>query len=183
MAAGFASTPSSWTESPALPSSSFAMTIDCVVSGQTVVHSESLKARMTTRPRNWLSDIGWPNWLTSLMSGACSPLSELPRSRLGFCMAAWLAAPMAGMPDAADELDDDAQPAAASVAASGQGGERRNPLDHGATLLHRVVIDHSGFALAFPVAFAAAPPVCVPPGSGSGGSSPTITLPPCPQER
>src|ERR1700677_4440604 len=107
-------------ESPALPSSSFAKTIDCVVSGQTVVHSESLNARMTTRPRNWLSDIGWPNWLTSLMSGAFMPSSELPRSRLGFCMAAWLAALMPDMPDAAEETgdDDDAQPATASAAAS-----------------------------------------------------------------
>src|SRR3984885_5284560 len=118
VASGLASTPSSWTDSPALPSSSFASTIDCVVSGQTVVHSESLNARMTTRPRNWLSDIGWPNWLTSLMSGAFSPSSELPRSRLGFCMAAWLAALMADVPGPDDELDDDAQPATASVAAS-----------------------------------------------------------------
>ena len=118
MAVGFASTPSSWTESPALPSSSFAKTIDCVVSGQTVVHSESLKARMTTRPRNWLSDIGWPNWLTSLMSGACKPSSELPRSRLGFCRAALSAALRADVAVPEDELDDDAQPAIASVAAS-----------------------------------------------------------------
>ena len=59
-----------------------------VVSGQTVVHSESSNASMTTLPRNWLSDIGWPNWLTSLMSGAgCAP-SELPRSRFGFISAA-----------------------------------------------------------------------------------------------
>jgi len=25
---------------------------------------------MTTLPRNWLSDIGWPNWLRSRKSGA-----------------------------------------------------------------------------------------------------------------
>src|SRR5580704_10905862 len=69
----------------------------CVVSGQTVVHSESSKPSMTTLPRNWLSDIGWPNWFTSLMSGAgCRP-SELPRSRFGFISAA-LAAGLACMP-------------------------------------------------------------------------------------
>ncbi len=60
----------------------------CVVSGQTVVHSESSKPSMTTLPRNWLSDIGWPNWFTSLMSGAGSAPSELPRSRFGFISAA-----------------------------------------------------------------------------------------------
>src|SRR5579859_6222680 len=60
----------------------------CVVSGQTVVHCESSKPSMTTLPRNWLSDIGWPNWLTSLMSGAGAEFSELPRSRLGFISAA-----------------------------------------------------------------------------------------------
>src|SRR5271156_4401799 len=60
----------------------------CVVSGQTVVHSESSKPSMTTLPRNWLSDIGWPNWLTSLISGAGREFSELPRSRFGFISAA-----------------------------------------------------------------------------------------------
>src|SRR6202035_5699363 len=88
IASGLASTPSNWTELPALPSSSFASTIDCVVSGQTVVHSESSKDRMTTLPWNWLSDIGWPNWLTSLTSGAGLLLSEVPVSRLGFAIAA-----------------------------------------------------------------------------------------------
>jgi hypothetical protein len=34
------------------------------------VHCESTKARMTTLPRNWLSAMRWPNWLTSRMSGA-----------------------------------------------------------------------------------------------------------------
>ena len=43
------------------------------MSGQMVVHSESAKARMTTLPRNWLSDIGWPNWFTSRKSGAGLP--------------------------------------------------------------------------------------------------------------
>src|ERR1700722_6061195 len=156
IASGLASTPSSWTESPALPSSSFASTIDCVVSGQTVVHSESLNARMTTRPRNWLSDIGWPNWLTSLMSGAFLPSSELPRSRLGFCMAAWLAALMADVPDPADEPDDDdAQPATASVAASARAANAGTRLIMGPTLLHAVVMVHSGFDAAFPVVFCA----------------------------
>src|SRR5579863_5720009 len=69
----------------------------CVVSGQTVVHFESSKPSMTILPRNWLSDIGWPNWLTSLMSGAGREFSELPRSRFGFISAA-LAAGLAAMP-------------------------------------------------------------------------------------
>ncbi len=60
----------------------------CVVSGQTVVHSESSKASITTLPRNWLSDIGWPNWLTSRKSGAGTPPRELPRSRFGLASAA-----------------------------------------------------------------------------------------------
>ena len=69
----------------------------CVVSGQTVVHSESSNDSMTTLPRNWLSDIGWPNWFTSAMSGAGSEPSELPRSRFGFISAA-LEAGLADMP-------------------------------------------------------------------------------------
>ena len=60
----------------------------CVVSGQTVVHSESSNASMTTLPRNWLSDIGWPNWLRSRKSGAGLSPSEDPRSRLGLSIAA-----------------------------------------------------------------------------------------------
>ena len=60
----------------------------CVVSGQTVVHSESSNASMTTLPRNWLSDIGWPNWFCSRKSGAACPPSEVPRSRLGLSIAA-----------------------------------------------------------------------------------------------
>src|SRR6266581_1851924 len=58
------------------------------VSGQTLVHSESSNASMTTLPRNWLSDIGWPNWLRSRKSGAAFPPSEDPRSRLGLSIAA-----------------------------------------------------------------------------------------------
>src|SRR5690348_11122993 len=91
----------------------------CVVSGQTVVHSESSKPSMTTLPRNWLSDIGWPNWLTSLKSGAGLLPSGLPRSRLGFSSAAAFtefagdgAEP--GDPGACDP--DDEQPATASAA-------------------------------------------------------------------
>src|SRR5260370_6682938 len=60
----------------------------CVVSGQTVVHWESSNARMTTLPRNWLSDIGWPNWLTSRKSGAGRAPREVPGSRLGLFIAA-----------------------------------------------------------------------------------------------
>src|SRR5260370_10759924 len=69
----------------------------CVVSGQTVVHSEASKPSMTTLPRNRLSDIGWPNWLTSVRSGAGREFSELPRSRFGFISAA-LEAGLACMP-------------------------------------------------------------------------------------
>ena len=60
----------------------------CVVSGQTVVHWESSNASMTTLPRNWLSDIGWPNWFCSRKSGAGRAPSEVPRSRLGLSIAA-----------------------------------------------------------------------------------------------
>src|SRR6516162_6407536 len=60
----------------------------CAVSGHTVVHSESWNDSMTTLPRNWLSDIGWPNWFSRAMSGAGCPPSELPRSRFGFISAA-----------------------------------------------------------------------------------------------
>src|ERR1700749_4640069 len=120
VASGLASTPSSWTDLPALPSSSCASTIDWVVSGQTVVHSESSKDSMTTRPRNWLSDICWPNWLTSLTSGAALPPSEVPVSRLGFSIAAAFAWFIDGSvdddPDAGDP--DDEQPATARAAAT-----------------------------------------------------------------
>src|SRR6266487_994000 len=88
MASGLASTPSSCTWLPAGPSSCLASSMLCVVSGQTVVHSESSNASMTTLPRNWLSDIGWPNWLRSRKSGAAFPPSEDPRSRLGLSIAA-----------------------------------------------------------------------------------------------
>ena len=88
MASGLASTPSSCTWLPAGPSSCLACSMLCVVSGQTVVHSESSNASMTTLPRNWLSDIGWPNWLRSRKSGAGLLPSEDPRSRLGLSIAA-----------------------------------------------------------------------------------------------
>jgi transposase len=64
-----------------------------VVSGQMVVHCESVNARITTLPRNWRSDIGWPNWLTSRKPGAGPPLSEVPVSRSGFAAAAARACP------------------------------------------------------------------------------------------
>src|ERR1700744_5498142 len=115
VASGLASTPSSWTDLPALPSSSFASTIDCVVSGQTVVHSESSKDSRTTRPRNWLSDIGWPNWVTSLTSGAGLLPRGVPRSRVGVSIAAAFPGFAAGCPVAWDP-DDDEQPATASAA-------------------------------------------------------------------
>ncbi len=80
--------PSSCTWLPAGPSSCLASSMLCVVSGQTVVHSESSKASITTLPRNWLSDIGWPNWFRSRKSGAGLLPSEEPRSRLGLSIAA-----------------------------------------------------------------------------------------------
>jgi len=40
-----------------------------VVSGHTVVHSESTNARMTTLPRNCCSDIRWPNWFEQRDAG------------------------------------------------------------------------------------------------------------------
>src|ERR1700683_4554110 len=78
----------------------------CSVSGQTVVHSESSNDSMTTLPRNWLSDIGWPNWFTSRKSGAGRSPRELPRARLGLfipaasapCAAGGLTPPVVGEP-------------------------------------------------------------------------------------
>src|ERR1700759_3676500 len=75
----------------------------CVVSGQTVVHSESSKASMTTLPRNWLSDIGWPNWLCSRKAGAGLLPSEEPRGRLGLSIAAVFAPVDSEFPDELDE--------------------------------------------------------------------------------
>src|ERR1700683_3045454 len=114
MASGLASTPSSCTLSPAAPSSCLASSMLCVVSGQTVVHSESSNDSMTTLPRNWLSDIGWPNWLTSLMSGAGWEFSELPRSRFGVISAA----AEAGLVWATDELALVPHPARTEIPAS-----------------------------------------------------------------
>ena len=87
VASGLASIPSSCTWSPALPSRSLAATMLAVVSGQMVVHSESVKARITTLPRKALSDTGCPNWLVSRKSGA-APLIEVPVSRFGLSAAA-----------------------------------------------------------------------------------------------
>ena len=71
-----------------------------VVSGQIVVHSELTNARMTTLPRNWCSDMSWPNWLRSAMSGAGWPPSELPGSRTGLASAAWAwLPPICAVPD------------------------------------------------------------------------------------
>src|SRR5215831_20184590 len=88
VACGLASTPSSRTSFPAVPSSCLASTMLCVVSGQTVVHSESSNPSKTTLPRNWLSDIGWPNWLVSVKSGAGDVPRSVPRSMFGFDCAA-----------------------------------------------------------------------------------------------
>ena len=72
---------------PALPSIAFASSIAVVVSGQIVVHSESLNARITTLPRKSCSDTGWPNWSVSVKSGA-GPDSAVPGSRYGFVASA-----------------------------------------------------------------------------------------------
>src|SRR5215467_12331302 len=93
VACGLASTPSSRTSFPAVPSSFLASTMLCVVSGQTVVHSESSNPSITTLPRNWLSDMCWPNWFVRLISGAGWLFSDVPRSRLGLASAAALAEP------------------------------------------------------------------------------------------
>ena len=82
VASGLASIPSSWTFEPAAPSICLASTIAVVVSGQIVVHSESLKARITTRPRKECSETGRPNWSVSVKSGA-GPDSGVPGSRYG----------------------------------------------------------------------------------------------------
>src|SRR6266568_8939020 len=71
----------------------------CVVSGQTVVHWESSNASMMTLPRNWLSDIGWPNWFCSRKSGADRAPREVPRSRLGLSIAAEPGPPDCDPPD------------------------------------------------------------------------------------
>src|SRR5215469_6627555 len=63
-----------------------------LVSGQIVVHSESVKARITTLPRKLLSDIRWPNWFVSVKFGAGVPFSEVQGSRSGLAAACRLAA-------------------------------------------------------------------------------------------
>src|ERR1700759_4763682 len=88
IASGLASIPSSWTWSPALPSICLASSMARVVSGQTVVHSESTNASTPALPRNWLSDMAWPNWLVSVTLGAALVPSDVPRSRFGLEAAA-----------------------------------------------------------------------------------------------
>src|SRR5208283_317848 len=80
VAVGLASTPSSCTCWPAAPSSRLAFTISAVVSGHTPRHSESLNARITALPRNDASEVGVPNWLTSVKPGAWRPGSVVPGS-------------------------------------------------------------------------------------------------------
>src|ERR1700744_3219885 len=84
IASGLASTPSSGDWSPALPSICLASSMASVVSGQTVVHSETTKLSSTALPRNWLSDMAWPNWLVSLPLGGAGRPSEGPRSGWGW---------------------------------------------------------------------------------------------------
>src|SRR5215469_4670004 len=134
----------------------------CVVSGQTVVHSESSNPSMTTLPRNWLSDMCWPNWFVRLISGAGWLFSEAPRSRLGLASAAALAVLDAeGCPG-----DDEPHPASATAVMTAAKARLPRVSDFTTMrLLHEVVSQAD----------------VVPLGSGSAGSSPTITPPPCPQ--
>src|SRR5579859_5168349 len=105
----------------------------CVVSGQTVVHSESSKPSRMTLPRNWLSDIACPNWFTSRKSGAGEFPTEVPRSMFGFDWAATLSGLVAliAVPEDADEVDADEHPASAATpraAASSASAPRRRRL-------------------------------------------------------
>src|SRR5271169_39734 len=96
----------------------------CVVSGQTVVHWESVKARITTLPRNALSEIRWPNWFVSEKSGAAMPPSGDPGSRFGLA-AACCADPAIGccpLPPLAEP-----QPAAATAATASTRARLRAP--------------------------------------------------------
>src|ERR1700728_5041408 len=95
----------------------------CVVSGQMVVHSESATASITTRPRNWLSDITWPNWFVSLMSGADWSPSVEPRSRFGLASAAAIAE---ALPACCDE-DGEPQPATTTAAAAASSAVAAKP--------------------------------------------------------
>src|SRR6266480_3318943 len=91
-----------------------------VVSGHTLVHSESTNASTTALPRNWLSAIRWPNWFSSRMSGARTPPSELPGSSAGLFAACIPperpALSAAGAPEAPDVHAASASPHAVSTA-------------------------------------------------------------------
>ena len=156
----------------------------CVVSGQTVVHSESSNASMTTLPRNWLSDIGWPNWLRSRKSGAGLSPSEDPRSRLGLSIAAMFG-PADGElpacePDGVPELHaarPGSPPRTPSRAAADSAARARNLFiarpaycGQSGSAQRTTTVCRNKFLLA----------------TGSSGtltgSSPTITAPPCPQK-
>src|SRR5258708_353601 len=72
-----------------------------LVSGQIVVHCESVKARITTLSRKSLSDIRWLNWFVSVKFGAGMPFSDVPGSRSGLaaaCRPAAVPAPGAPLP-------------------------------------------------------------------------------------
>ena len=93
-----------------------------LVSGQTVVHSESVNATITTLPRKSLSDMRWPNWFTRLKSGARTPPRDEPGSRSGFA-AAWAALPVARPVDPAPSEPElpplaDPQPARVTISAN-----------------------------------------------------------------
>src|SRR5215471_16946894 len=117
MALGLASTPSNCTWLPAAPRSCLASSMLIVVSGHTLVHCESTNERMTTLPRNWLSAMRWPNWLTRWMSGVSCPFSELPVSRAGLLTAA--AMPLPESPELAEPgVADPAAPLAQAASTS-----------------------------------------------------------------
>jgi AcrR family transcriptional regulator len=79
----------------------FASTIAVVVRGQIVVHSESLKARITTLPRNDRSETCLPNWSVSANPGAW-PDRLVPGSSSGL---------FASVPDVPAPLDVSSVPA------------------------------------------------------------------------
>src|SRR5580698_9396223 len=129
----------------------------CVVSGQIVVHSESSNDSMMTLPRNWLSDIGWPNWFVSRKSGAGRDPSDEPMSRLGLYIPAAFAA-AAGEP-AAPEPEPELQPAAPASTpstATAPSATRARILVIGKLVIRKLVIGKKAYC----------------------GSSPTITAPP-----
>src|SRR6266702_1494769 len=88
--------PSSWMwRAAAGPSMATASVMLTVLSGHTVVHSESTNATTTALPRNWRSETCEPNWLVSVKPGAAVPGRVVPGSTSGL-EAAWLPSTVPG---------------------------------------------------------------------------------------